>query len=121
MPDNLTMTVAVGASLFDERFGLAGAAPEAPRRHDALSRTTRSTRDCCHGDLLVQFCANTAETNIHALRAVLKDFPDLLAHALEEDGFLPPHTIKKLGPGHGPQPARLQGRHRQPRRPRRRR
>ena len=45
----------------------------------------------------LQFCSNTAETNIHALRDILKHTPDLLAPRWKIDGFLPPHTIKKLG------------------------
>ncbi len=96
IPDNLTVTVAVGASLFDERYGLAGVRP----RH--LVAMTQFPNDAlqaaqCHGDLLLQFCSNTAETNIHALRDVLKHFPDLLAIRWKMDGFLPPHTIKSLG------------------------
>ena len=95
-PDNLTMTVAVGASLFDGRFGLAASKP----RHlitmeqfpnDALDRKL------CHGDLMLQICSNTSETNIHALRDVIKNLPDLLALRWKLDGFLPPHTIKRAG------------------------
>ena len=49
-PDNLTITVSVGESLFDERFGLAAAKPKRLQRmvgfpNDALEA------DCCHGDL----------------------------------------------------------------------
>ena len=51
----------------------------------------------CHGDVVLQFCSNTAETNIHALRDIVKHTPDLLALRWKIDGFLPPHTIKKLG------------------------
>jgi deferrochelatase/peroxidase EfeB len=95
-PDNLTMTVAVGASLFDGRFGFAASKP----RHlitmeqfpnDALDRKL------CHGDLMLQICSNTSETNIHALRDVIKNLPDLLALRWKLDGFLPPHTIKRAG------------------------
>jgi len=50
-----------------------------------------------HGDIARQFCSNTAETNIHALRAILRRTPDILALRWKLDGFLPPHTIKKLG------------------------
>ena len=57
----------------------------------------RSTRSICHGDVALQFCSNTAETNIHALRDILRHTPDLLALRWKIDGFLPPHTIKKLG------------------------
>ena len=51
----------------------------------------------CHGDLMLQICANTAETNIHALRDIVKNLPDLLALRWKLDGFLPPHTIKQAG------------------------
>jgi deferrochelatase/peroxidase EfeB len=95
-PDNLTMTVAVGASLFDNRFGLAKAKP----RH--LVTMTQFPNDAldpklCHGDIMVQLCSNTAETNIHALRDVIKNLPDLIALRWKLDGFLPPHTIKRAG------------------------
>jgi deferrochelatase/peroxidase EfeB len=95
-PDNLTVTVAVGASLFDNRYGLSHLKP----KH--LTTMTDFPNDAldanlCHGDLLLQFCANTAETNIHALRDIIKNFPDLLSLRWKMEGFLPPHTIKKLG------------------------
>jgi deferrochelatase/peroxidase EfeB len=51
----------------------------------------------CHGDLLLQLCSNTAETNIHGLRDVIKNLPALLALRWKLDGFLPPHTIKRAG------------------------
>ena len=96
MSDNLSMTLAFGASLFDGRFGLAA---HRPKRLAAMAAFPNDAldHDCCHGDLLVQFNANTAETNIHALRALLKDFPDGLALRWKQDGFLPPHTIKTQG------------------------
>ena len=53
--------------------------------------------DRCHGDLLLQLCSNTAETNIHALRDLIKNLPDLISLRWQLDGFLPPHTIKKPG------------------------
>ncbi|MDF5706853.1 MAG: iron uptake transporter deferrochelatase/peroxidase subunit [Nostoc sp. S4] len=95
-PDNLTITVAVGASLFDNRYGLNNLKPKhlttmTSFRNDALDA------NLCHGDLLLQFCSNTAETNIHALRDIIKNFPGLLSLRWKIQGFLPPHTIKKLG------------------------
>ncbi len=95
-PDNLSMTVSFGASLFDERFGLAD---RRPKRLVAMTRFPNDALDgdCCHGDLLIQFNSNTSETNIHALRDVLKTFPDLVALRWTQAGFLPPHTIKAAG------------------------
>jgi len=95
-PDNLTVTVAVGASLFDNRFRLATAKP---RHLVAMTQFPNDALDpkSCHGDLLLQFCSNTAETNIHALRDIIKNAPDLLALRWKLDGFLPPHTIKRAG------------------------
>ncbi|PKU26357.1 iron uptake transporter deferrochelatase/peroxidase subunit [Telmatospirillum siberiense] len=87
-PDNLTVTVAVGASLFDNRFGLASVKPKRLDRmrgfpNDAL------VPGLCHGDLLLQFCADSPETNIHALRDIVKHFPGQLAIRWRMDGFLP--------------------------------
>jgi len=89
LPDAVTLTVAVGASLFDDRYGLAARRP----RH--LVRMTRFPndaldRDWCHGDLLVQICANTPATTLHALRDVIKATPDLLRLRWKQEGFLPP-------------------------------
>jgi deferrochelatase/peroxidase EfeB len=95
-PDNLTMTVAVGSSLFDERFGIG---PVKPRHLVTMQQFPNDALDpkLCHGDLLLQICSNTAETNIHALRDVIKNLPALLALRWKLDGFLPPHTIKQAG------------------------
>jgi deferrochelatase/peroxidase EfeB len=96
IPDNLTVTVAVGASLFDERYGLQKIRPT---RLIAMEQFPNDALDArlCHGDVVLQFNSNTAETNIHALRDILRHTPDLLAPRWKIDGFLPPHTIKKLG------------------------
>jgi deferrochelatase/peroxidase EfeB len=95
-PDNLTVTVALGASLFNDRYGLQKLRPT---RLIAMEQFPNDALEAhlCHGDVALQFCSNTAETNIHALRDILKHTPDLLALRWKIDGFLPPHTIKKLG------------------------
>ncbi|CAI8809097.1 heme-containing peroxidase/deferrochelatase [Pseudomonas sp. IT-P2] len=95
-PDNLTITVSVGESLFDERFGLASAKPKRLVRmvgfpNDALEA------DCCHGDLSLQFCSNTADTNIHALRDIVKNLPDLLLVRWKQEGSVPPQAPAKPG------------------------
>ncbi|SNB69652.1 deferrochelatase/peroxidase EfeB [Arboricoccus pini] len=87
-PDNLTLTVAVGASLFDGRFGLEAAKPR------QLARMTRFPNDAleaaqCHGDLMVQICSNSADANIHALRDLIKTMPDLLAIRWKQEGSVP--------------------------------
>jgi deferrochelatase/peroxidase EfeB len=95
-PDNLTVTVAIGASLFDERYGLQRFKPTRLIAMEQFPNDALET-NLCHGDVALQFCSNTAETNIRALRDILRRTPDLLALRWKIDGFLPPHTIKKLG------------------------
>ncbi len=94
-PDNLTITTSLGASLFDERFGLQ---PYKPRR---LSRMTSFSNDAlqeefCHGDLLLQFCSNTPDTNIHALRDIVKNTPDSLLLRWKQEGSVP---VRPPSPG----------------------
>ncbi|MGK9235893.1 deferrochelatase/peroxidase EfeB [Inquilinus limosus] len=93
VPDNLTITAAVGASLFDDRFGLGAVKP---RELVAMTSFPNDALDpeYCHGDLLLQFSSNTPEANIHALRAVVKATPDLLSLRWKLDGFLPAATSK---------------------------
>lgn len=93
MTDNLSTTVAFGASIFDARFGLAA------QRQKRLVAMTALPNDAlkgdrCHGDLLIQLNANSAEANIHALRAVLQEFPDGLALRWKQDGFLPLRSVE---------------------------
>ncbi|MBH3458555.1 MULTISPECIES: iron uptake transporter deferrochelatase/peroxidase subunit [Pseudomonas] len=93
-PDNLTITVSVGESLFDERFGLTGAKPKRLSRmlgfpNDALEA------ERCHGDLGLQFCSNAPDTNIHALRDIIKNLPDLLYVRWKQEGSVPPQAPRK--------------------------
>jgi len=97
------VTVSVGESLFDERYGLSSVKP----KH--LSRMQGFPNDAlepafCHGDLSLQFCANTADTNIHALRDIVKNLPDLLLVRWKQEGTVPPQAPTK--PGVPPQSAR---------------
>lgn len=87
-PDALTVTVSLGDSLFDERFGLATAKPLRLQRmqgfpNDALDAAR------CHGDLSLQICANSHDTTIHALRDVIKHTPGLLMVRWKQEGTVP--------------------------------
>ncbi|MFW0766614.1 iron uptake transporter deferrochelatase/peroxidase subunit [Trabulsiella odontotermitis] len=95
-PDNLTMTVSVGDSLFDTRFGLAG---KAPKKLQKMTRFPNDSLDAslCHGDLLLQICANTQDTVIHALRDIIKHTPDLLSVRWKREGFISDHAARSKG------------------------
>ncbi len=87
-PDALTVTLSLGASLFDERFGLADARPLHLQRmaefpNDALDAAR------CHGDLALQICANSHDTTVHALRDVIKHTPGLLMVRWKQEGTVP--------------------------------
>lgn len=95
-PDNLTVAVSLGHSLFDARFGLAAQMPK------KLQRMTRFPNDAldadlCHGDLLLQICANTQDTVIHALRDIIKHSPDLLSVRWKREGFISNHAARSRG------------------------
>ncbi|ACK50754.1 Dyp-type peroxidase family [Methylocella silvestris BL2] len=101
-PDNLTATLSVGSSMFDERFGLAKVKPA------VLTRMTSFKNDAldpalCHGDLSIQFSSNSADANIHALRDILKSLPDLLVLRWKQEGYVPALPAK---PGQPPESAR---------------
>jgi len=95
-PDNLTMTVSLGASLFDARFGLEKHKPKALQK---MVRFPNDSLDAalCHGDLLIQICANTQDTVIHALRDLIKHTPDLLSVRWKREGFISDHAARSKG------------------------
>ncbi|THT98665.1 deferrochelatase/peroxidase EfeB [Lampropedia puyangensis] len=87
-PDALTITVSLGASLFDERPWLA---PHKPRHLQRMTRFHNDALDAslCHGDLNLQICANTADTAIHALRDMIKNLADQMVLRWKQEGHVP--------------------------------
>ncbi len=95
-PDNLTMTLSAGDSLFDGRFGLAA---HKPLKLQRMARFPNDSLDAklCHGDLLLQICANNSDTVVHALRDIIKYTPDLLSVRWRRDGFISSHAARSKG------------------------
>jgi len=85
-PDQLTITIAFGASLFDHRYGLQALRPKGLERmpnfaHDNLD-PTRS-----HGDLLVSVCAGQRDTVVHTVRELMRSVAGHLTPRWSIDGF----------------------------------
>ncbi len=92
---DLTITVAVGSSLFDDRYGLADQKPtqliQMPEFPNDRPDVTR-----LHGDLLVQICASTPAMCNHVLRRVMRATRSSLVLKWLLPGF---NTPNMLGPG----------------------
>ena len=69
-PSDLTVTVGFGASLFDERFGLADRRPMQLTRMPSFPND-RLQPALSHGDLMVQICATDEASCVHALRYLM--------------------------------------------------
>ncbi|MGD0809554.1 MAG: Dyp-type peroxidase [Acidimicrobiales bacterium] len=85
----LTMVLGLGASLFDERFGLAGAMPT------GLTQMTTFPNDNLdptqiHGDLSVSLQADRVDTIIHAMRDITKHTRGAMQPRWRIDGVLAP-------------------------------
>ncbi|MGG1659087.1 iron uptake transporter deferrochelatase/peroxidase subunit [Brevibacillus sp. NRS-1366] len=66
-PMRMTITFGLGASFFDERFGLAGKRP-APLVDLPRFNSDEIRKEWSGGDIVVQVCANDPQVAFHALR-----------------------------------------------------
>jgi len=87
-PDGLTVTIAFGASLFDSRYGLAAHKPRGLKPMTIFPDDALVAEEC-HGDLLVQLCANSGQTLLNALRDLMRATRGSLAPRWKIEGFLP--------------------------------
>jgi deferrochelatase/peroxidase EfeB len=89
VPDGLTVTVGVGSTLFDDRYGLTGQLPAhlAPMQsfpNDNLDPAQTG------GDIILQLSAGNTDTVLHALRDIAKNTRGGMQANWRIDGFSSP-------------------------------
>ena len=89
VPDGLTVTLGVGATLFDDRFGLASSRPA---RLTTMTSFPNDDLDQaqCGGDLILQLRAGSKDTVLHALRDIAKNTRGGMQVNWRIDGFASP-------------------------------
>ncbi|MFG3280638.1 iron uptake transporter deferrochelatase/peroxidase subunit [Streptomyces sp. NPDC048111] len=85
----VTVTTGVGASLFDDRFGLTS---RRPARLAAMPAFPDDDLDqaWCHGDLSVQLCADSQDVVLHALRDIARHTRGAMQVRWRMDGYTSP-------------------------------
>jgi deferrochelatase/peroxidase EfeB len=82
----LTITIALGASLFDKRFGLRGRRPPALRRMPSFPGDNLD-EERCHGDLLLLVQSDHMMITHHAMRDVMRRTKGRLQGRWAQAGF----------------------------------
>ena len=85
--DGLTVTVAVGASLFDARYGLAARKPARLKPMPVFPDDHLAGSTELHGDLCLQICADSRDTAMHALRDIARHTRGAMQLTWKADGF----------------------------------
>jgi deferrochelatase/peroxidase EfeB len=85
---NLTITVGLGAGVFDERFELSTRKPTRLRPMDTFPNDNLD-RTQCDGDLLLQLCADDTDTVVHALRDLTRQTRGGMQPRWRIDGVTP--------------------------------
>lgn len=87
-PDELTVTVGVGASLFDRRYGLTSKKPKHLTEMPDFPND-KLQAEWSDGDISLQICALSPETCQNALRDIIKHLSRFAVIKWSIDGFLP--------------------------------
>jgi deferrochelatase/peroxidase EfeB len=95
-PHGLSVTLSVGASLFDHRFGLAGRRPRELVTMPFLANDRLDPR-LSHGDLLLTLGADQPDVLLHALRQLLRRTRDNLVLHWMLDGYNRPDARPRPG------------------------
>jgi deferrochelatase/peroxidase EfeB len=101
-PDALTVTIGLGSSLFDHRYGLGAKRPKEliPMPAFAVDQLIATQT---HGDLLVQICAQHRDTVVHTVRELLRTVRGAFQQRWAVTGF----SSAGRGPTSGSNPRNL--------------
>ena len=95
-PDALTVTIGLGSSLFDHRYGLGAKRPRELIGMPAFG-VDQLIATQTHGDLVVQICAQHRDTVVHTVRELLRTVRGTFQQRWAINGF--------SGANRGPTPA----------------
>ena len=112
-PDDLSIVVSVGASLFDGRYGLADRRPRELVEMPFIAND-RLDPERSHGDLLLTIQAEHSDTVLFALRQLMRRTRRTLVLQVGGGGLQPALVARRPHHRLAAQPARLRRRHGQP-------